>query len=155
MRLRYLVLALALALPAQAQNEAPPFSDPALYRLPQREGIVPWRLLAQVKPVKVQDRLLPQYSDGVIALDQKTIRIQGFMLPLEVGDRQRHFLLSAIPQSCPFHVHIGGAETLVEVKASKPVAFTWDAVVMAGRLSVLKDDPDGVLYRLTEAVQSQ
>jgi uncharacterized protein len=155
MRLRYLVLALALAPPAQAQNEAPPFSDPALYRLPEREGIVPWRLLAQVKPVKVQDRLLPQYSDGVIALDQKTIRIQGFMLPLEVGDRQRHFLLSAIPQSCPFHVHIGGAETLVEVKASKPVAFTWDAVVMAGRLSVLKDDPDGVLYRLTEAVQSQ
>jgi uncharacterized protein len=160
MVIRSLVLALAVALPAQAQNllgqpEVPPGSDPALYRLPEREDIVPWRLLAQVKPVKVKDRLLPEYSDAVLALNQETVRIQGFMLPLEVGDKQTHFLLSAIPQSCPFHLHIGGAESLVEVKSSKPVVFTWNAVVMTGKLSVLKDDPDGVLYRLTDAVQSQ
>ena len=157
---RWLVLVLAVSLPVQAQNnapppEVPPGSDVAAYRLPERKDIVSWTLLAQVVPVKVNDRVLPQYSDAVIALDQKTVKVQGFMLPLEVGDKQSHFLLSSVPQSCPFHVHVPGAESLIEVRTSKPVKFTWDGVILMGKLAVLRNDPDGVLYRLTDAVESK
>ena len=157
---RFLIVALALALPAQAQNklgqpEVPPGSDPAAYRLPERKDIVSWKLLSQVEPIKVGDRLLPQYSDAVLALDQKTVKVQGFMLPLETGAKVSHFLLSAIPQSCPFHVHVGGAESLIEVRSTKPMSFTWDGVVLTGKLSVLKSDPEGVLYRLTDAVEAK
>lgn len=160
MILRSLVLALVVALPVQAQNklgqpEVPPGSDPSVYRLPERKNIVSWKLLAQVEPVKINDKLVPHYSDAVLALDQKTVKVHGFMLPLETGAKISHFLLSAIPQSCPFHVHVGGAESLIEVRTTKPLAFTWDGVILSGKLSVLKNDPEGVLYRLTDAVESK
>ena len=160
MLVRFLILTIALALPAQAQNklaqpEVPPGSDSAAYRLPERKDVISWKLLSQVEPIKIKDRLLPQFSDAVLALDQKTVKVQGFMLPLETGAKVRHFLLSAIPQSCPFHVHIGGAESLIEVRTTQPMAFTWDGVILAGKLSVLKDDPEGVLYRLTDAIESK
>jgi hypothetical protein len=160
MIIRSLALAVFLALPVHAQNklgqlELPPGADAAAYRLPERKDIVSWKLLSQVEPVKVKDKLLPQFSDAVLELDQKTVKVQGFMLPLEVGAKISRFLLSAISQSCPFHLHVGGAESLIEVRTTKPVAFTWDGVILSGKLSVLKNDPDGVLYRLTDAVEAK
>lgn len=160
MIIRSLVLVLALALPVHAQNkpsqpEVPPGSDPAAYRLPERNDVVSWKLLSQVQPVKVNDRILPQFSDAVLALDQKAVKVQGFILPLETGAKISLFLLSAIPQSCPFHVHVGGAESLIEIRTTNPMAFTWDGVILTGKLSVLKNDPEGVLYRLTDATETK
>ena len=160
MLLRSVFLALVLAMPAQAQDklrqpEVPPGSDAAAYMLPEREGVVSWKLFAQVKPVKMKDRIVPHFDDAVLALDQKIVKVQGFMLPLETGAKVSHFLLSKIPQSCPFHLHLGGAESLVEVRTMKPMAFTWDGVLLSGKLSVLKNDPDGILYRLTEAGEAK
>lgn len=160
MIVRSLVMALAVALPAHAQNkfgqpEVPPGSDPASYMLLERKDIVSWKLLAQVEAVKMKDKLVPHFSDAVLALDQKNVKVQGFMLPLQTGAKISHFLLSAIPQSCPFHVHVGGAESLIEVKTTKPMAFTWDGVILTGKLSVLKNDPEGVIYRLTDATEAK
>ena len=106
-------------------------------------------------PIEIEERIPPQYSDAVLALDQKTVKVQGFMLPLEAGDEQRRFFLSAVPANVLLNLHSGGAERVVEVKAAKPVPFTREAVVMTGRLAVLKEDLDGVLYRLTEASESR
>lgn len=160
MMIRSLVLALALVAQVYAQSmpaqpEAPPGSDAAAYRLPERKDVVSWKLLSQVEAVKVKDKLVPQFSDAVLALDQRKVKVQGFMLPLEAGAKISHFLLSAIPQSCPFHLHTGGAESLIEVRTTKPVAFTWDGVVFSGKLAVLEDDPEGVIYRLTEATETK
>lgn len=160
MIVRALIFVLAAIPSAWAQNklgqpEVPPGSDAAAYRMPERKDIVSWKLLSQVEPIKIKDRLVPQFSDAVLALDQKTVKVQGFMLPLEAGAKVSHFLLAAIPQSCPFHLHVGGAESVVEVRTAKPMAFTWDGVVLTGKLSVLKSDPEGVLYRLTDAVEAK
>ena len=119
--------------------------------LPERKDIVSWRVLAQVELVKVKDRYQPQFSAGVAALDAKEVKVQGFMMPLEMGDKQSHFILSAMPQDCSFCMP-GGPESLVEVKTKKPLAYGVEAVVLSGRLAVLKDDPTGVFYRLTDAV---
>jgi hypothetical protein len=75
------------------------------------------------------------------------------MMPLQTGDKQTHFVLSAMPQTCAFCMP-GGPEQLVEVKARQAVKYTFEPVVVTGRLAVLKDDPTGVFYRLTEAVQA-
>ena len=119
--------------------------------LPDRKDVVSWKLLAQVELVKVKDRYQPQFSSGVAALDAKEIKVQGFMMPLEMGDKQSHFILSSTPQSCAFCMP-GGPESLVEVKMKKPVAYGMEPVVLTGKLAVLKDDPTGVFYRLTDAV---
>jgi hypothetical protein len=128
--------------------------DPNSKPLPERKDVVSWRLLAQVELVKVKDRYQPQFSSGVAALDAKEVKLQGFMMPLEMGDKQSHFILSATPQSCAFCMP-GGPESLVEVKTKRPLAFGLEPVVLTGKLAVLKDDPTGVFYRLTDAVPAK
>jgi hypothetical protein len=32
-----------------------------------------------------------------------------------------------------------------------PVKYTFDALVVTGKLTVLKDDPSGIFYRITDA----
>jgi len=123
----------------------------AAQTLPERKDVVSWKLLAQVELVKVKDRFQPQFSAGVTALDAKEVKVQGFMMPLEMGDKQSHFILAATPQDCAFCMP-GGPESLVEVKTRQPVAYGMAPVVLSGKLAVLKDDPTGVFYRLTDAV---
>ena len=144
MRLSVLAFALALALPAQAQDFKP---------LPERKDVVSWKLLEKVQLVKQKDKYVPKFDNVVAALDQKEVKVQGFMMPLQVGDKQTHLVLSALPVTCSFCMP-GGPEQLVEVKTRQPVKYSFDPVTVSGKLSVLKDDPTGVFYRITDAVQA-
>ena len=150
--MKILVLLLAtLAFPALAQHQVPQGVDPnAFTPLPERKDVVSWKTLSQVELVKAKDRYVPQFAATVTALDQKQVKMQGFMLPLQMGDKQSHFVLAAMPQTCSFCMP-GGPESMVEVKMKTPVKYTFDAVVLSGKLTVLKDDPTGIFYRLTEA----
>ena len=139
----WIAIALFAATSAVAQTPPQP--------LPERKDVVSWKLLAQVELVKVKDRYQPQFSSGVAALDAKEVKIQGFMMPLEMGDKQSHFILSATPQDCSFCMP-GGPESLVEVKTKTPMAYGVAPVILSGKLAVLKSDPTGVFYRLTDAV---
>lgn len=141
MRIALAALALVLATAALAQVPA------------ERKDVLSWKLLAEVDLVKQKDKYGPQFSPGLVVLDQKEVKIQGFMVPLENGAQQTHFVLTAMPQTCAFCMP-GGPEQFVEVKARKPVKYGFEPIVVSGRLTLLKDDPTGVFYRLTDAVQS-
>jgi hypothetical protein len=146
-----LLAALAMSLPAYAQHQAPPGVDPSQFKpLPDRKDVLSWKLLAQVELVKQKDRYVPQFSANVTALDKKEVKLQGFMMPLEMGDKQSHFVLAAMPTTCAFCMP-GGPESMVEVKMKTPVKYSFDALVVTGKLSVLKDDPSGIFYRITDA----
>jgi len=155
MNARILFLALAVAFPlmfpAWAQHSMNPMDPSQVKPLPDRKDVVSWKTLAQVELVKVKDRYVPQFASSVASLDQKTVKMQGFMMPLQTGDKQSHFVLSAMPTTCSFCLP-GGPESLVEVKAKTPVKYTFEPVILTGKLTVLKDDPAGVFYRLTDAV---
>jgi hypothetical protein len=84
-------------------------------------------------------------------LNQKTQRIQGFMMPLDPGEKQRHFLISSVPLTCAFCLP-GGPESMVEVTTKTPVRYSMEPVVVEGKFAVLADDPYGMYYRMTEAV---
>lgn len=143
---------LSLALPTWAQHTAPPGVDPnaSLQPLPERKDVVSWKTLAQVELVKQKDRYVPQFSSSVAALDKKDVKLQGFMMPLEMGEKQSHFVLAAMPTTCAFCMP-GGPESMVEVKMKTPVKYSFDALVVSGKLTVLKDDPSGIFYRITDA----
>jgi uncharacterized protein len=150
-----LAVLLAFAVPGLAQHQAPPGVDPNQFKpLPERKDVVSWKLLSQVELVKQKDRYVPQFAKDVSALDQKEVKVQGFMMPLQVGDKQSHFVLTAMPQSCSFCLP-GGPESMVEVKSKTPVKYTFEPVVLTGKLAILKDDPTGVFYRLTDAVPTK
>jgi hypothetical protein len=132
--------------PFGGQAGAQPLVSPPLPVVP---GTVPWDLLGQVKTVRVKDRFLPEFPPSVRKLDRQEVRLVGFMLPLQTGERQSHFLLTVTSQTCAFCIP-AGPEGIVEVKAKTPVKVTFDPIVVAGRLEVLRDDPMGVYYRLSE-----
>ena len=119
--------------------------------LQDRADVLPWSLLTAVKTKTEKNRVLPVFPGTVQALNQKSQRVQGFMMPLEAGEKQKHFLLSSVPLTCSFCVP-GGPESMVEVKTKTPVKYSMEAVVVEGQFAVLKDDPYGLYYRITDAV---
>jgi len=118
--------------------------------LPEIKGVVSWKTLAEVTPVKQKDKFVPSFSRGIAALDNKEVRLQGFMMPLEVGERQKNFILTSTPPGCAFCLP-GGPDAIVEVRAKTPIKYGMEPVVLSGKFSVLKDDPTGLYYRLTDA----
>jgi hypothetical protein len=63
---------------------------------------------------------------------------------------QKRFLLSANVPTCPFCLP-GGPESLIEVLCRKRIAFSTEPIVISGTLWVLRDDPNGLWYRVKEA----
>ena len=131
-----MVAALALAFPLSAQE------------------VVSWKTFGQVEMTRSATRMIPRFPETLAALDQKEVKVQGFMLPLDMGEKHALFILSAVPPTCSFCMP-GGPEAVVEVRAKRPLAYTESAVTVSGRLSVLKDDPTGIFYRLTDAVPAK
>ena len=119
--------------------------------LPQRQDVVPWSVLTAVTTKPEKNKLVPVFTKEQLALAQKPQRVQGFMMPLEPGEKQSHFLLSSVPLTCGFCVP-GGPESMVEVKTKEPVKYTLEPVVVEGKFATLVNDEYGLYYRVTEAV---
>lgn len=118
--------------------------------LSARDDVVAWSVLTAVKTKMANNRILPVFTINQLALHQKTQRVQGFMMPLDPGATQRHFLLSSVPLTCAFCLP-GGPESMVEVKTKTPVKYSMEPVVVEGRFQVLNDDSFGMYYRMTDA----
>jgi uncharacterized protein len=143
------VSALDSSVPASGLPSASQFSSTML---PERNDVVSWQTLANLGAVERNRRMIPVFSDEILALDNRAEKVQGFMIPLEVGDKQKHFLLAAVPAHCPFCLP-AGPEAIVEIQAKSGVSYTFEPLLMVGKFAVLRDDPGGVFYRLTEATQ--
>lgn len=115
-----------------------------------RADVVPWSVLTDVSVKFKKPLIITTYSDAVKKLNGTTVKVQGYMTPLEPGSTHTHFLLLSVPPTCPFCVP-GGAESMVEVRTTAPVKFTLNALVVQGRLHVLEQDPQGLYYRMTGA----
>ena len=99
-------------------NGLPSAADFSASLLPDVSGVVSWKTLAQVQPVvKRGGKMVPEFSKEIFALDNQTVSVCGFMMPLNMTSQQQHFLLSAVPASCPFCMP-AGPEAIVESSAS-------------------------------------
>ncbi len=119
--------------------------------LTARNDVVPWSVLTAIKLKRENNKIAPVFNVEQMALRQKTVRVQGFMMPLDPGEKQTHFLISSVPLSCNFCLP-GGPESMVEVKTKTAVRYSMEPLVVEGRFSVLEDDPYGLYYRLSDAV---
>ncbi len=114
-----------------------------------------WESLMEVEYEEVDTpkgkQWIPQFTQDVQALNQKSVRISGYMIPLGFAEEQTHFLVSAWPgDGCYFHLP-GGPNSVIEVKAQRGVEFTYDTIEVEGKLELLQDDPYGLLYRMVDA----
>lgn len=138
--------------PAPITGQGPGYHDPRspFAPLEERDGVLSWKLLSSVQTRVEKNRVVPSYPAAVQALNERTVRVQGFMLPLEPGDKQRHFLISSVPTTCSFCVP-AGPEGLIEVRSKTPVKYTLEPVLLEGKLAVLNNDPYGLFYRVVDA----
>lgn len=148
------MLAAALA-PGAALAQAPvqPPHDPLTQMLPDAKGAVPWSLLSKTAIRKIDGKLGPDFPAPLKPLNGKTVKLQGYILPLEAGQTHKRFLLSAWSPSCPFCL-TAGPEAMIEVKARKDVKYSLDPVVVQGRFELLDNDPAGMFFRLVDAEPS-
>lgn len=133
--------------------QAAPASEPPSFFAPLTEipGVVSWKLLGQATTVKAKKgRMVPHYTQAISALDNTEVKVQGFMMPLEPGQKQKHFLLTVTSASCPFCLP-AGPEGVVEIRSRTPVKFSYAPFIVQGRLKVLASDPMGLYYRMTDA----
>ena len=119
--------------------------------LPARGDVLPWSVLTEATTKTVKNRVLPVFPASVQAMHNTTQRLQGFMMPLNTGERQTYFLLTSVPLTCSFCLP-GGPQSMVEVKTKTAVKYSLEPVVMEGKFTVLADDPYGLFYRMTDAV---
>lgn len=120
-----------------------------------------WLKLMKIKWVEKYNRkykthmLYPKFNKSVLALDGKTITIEGHLIPTELyaGDG-KFVVLSALPfKSCYF---CGGAgpESVMEVHLKrKRTTFHSKKITFKGRLELNHNDPDHLIYLLKDAVQ--
>ena len=150
-----LALSMAVCTSAWAQQKAPAAGKDAAAKnpaidaplppsqwndkpLPEMKGVLSWKTLGEVKPVKQKDKFVPEFAKAVSALDNKEVKIQGFMMPLDMGEKQARFILSALPPSCSFCLP-GGPEQMGS--ASQVAGQMASSLLLTGKLAVLKDDP--------------
>ena len=83
-------VALNTGVAAHGPADALPNTRPGI--LPERAGVVSWKTLAQVEPVKKDGKMVPGFSKEILGLDRTDVKVQGFMIPLDIGDKQKRFL---------------------------------------------------------------
>ncbi len=151
-------LLILAAVPAHAITPGPVLrpSESVWQAAPTPKGGVSWALLESTRETTRLDankliRSKPVFPPAVKALAGKRIRVNGYMLPLENGERQSRFVLLAYPPDCPFHLNPAPMQ-FIEVRARKPVAVSFDVKTIEGTLTLLGEDEQGIFYRFTEAV---
>lgn len=116
-----------------------------------------WPTMARVTFTKEYDELLglkvdkPVFSEAVQALDGETVTLRGYVIPTEGYKSHEEFVFSAYPYASCFFCGGAGPETVVEVLAKAPIAYSADAVTLTGKLVLNGDDPNALMYRLEEA----
>jgi uncharacterized protein len=118
--------------------------------LQERADVLPWTVLTDVKTKNIKGSIVPVFNVQQMALNQHKQRVQGFMMPLDPGEKQTHFLLSSVPLNCGFCTP-GGPESMVEVRTKTAVKYSMEPVVVEGNFQVLVNDPFGVYYKIADA----
>lgn len=114
------------------------------------EGGIAWDELMQAQLEYKDMNLVASFPENIRSRAGDTVKISGFMMPLEPDFKQKHFLLTSNPPSCFFHVP-GGPAGSVEVLAAEGIEVSWDPVVIEGRFEPQETSELGVVYRLHDA----
>lgn len=126
-------------------------------------GATNFKVFGKTKQIDIQGKTAdgydfqyykPEFTPEVTALNGKQVTVKGFMFPLDETEKQKLFLIGPFPVSCPFQYHVGPS-LVIEVHADKhPVMFSYDAIVISGKLQLVDEDPDNnIFYRLLDARQ--
>jgi uncharacterized protein len=159
MKKLYLFGALLLALPVAAQsNKAAPPAQHQWQTAPKVQGALGWDVLMKTKEKekKIDGAwyIIPDFAREVRAFNSKTVKVNGYMLPLKASETQADFVLMAYPPDCPFCL-TAGSQGWMLVKPIKPIKYKREPMLLQGRLELVEFDPEGTFYKLHDAQIAQ
>ncbi len=119
--------------------------------LPQSKDSM-WKTLGETKVAFNHDAgtYSAKIPEPVKALDRKTIKISGFMLPLEAEEKFKHFLLSKRTPTCPY-CPPGEPNEIIEVYADQATEWDDNLVTYEGTFELVNNQDLGVFFKLTKA----
>ena len=116
-----------------------------------------WKTLSKITYKKEYDEFLgfkidvPVFGDDVKALDGETVRVKGYIIPVEGYKSHTEFILSAFPYNMCFFCGGAGPETVMEVESLEPVEYSSEQVVLEGKLQLNDADINRLMYLLVDA----
>lgn len=120
-------------------------------------GGTSWKLLEQTK---LNDRTdaktgviytKPIFAAGVKALEGKTVKVAGWMMPIDNGKLQKRWIMLGYPPGCPFHMH-ALPNQYIEILSPAGVPVNETKVhIMTGTLKLTGFDESGIFYQLRGA----
>lgn len=116
-----------------------------------------WKTLSKITYKKEYDEMLgfkvdvPVFSKDVQSLEGKTITIKGYIIPVEGYKSHKEFIFSAYPYNMCFFCGGAGPETVMEIKAKSPVAYTAEPVTLKGILQLNSTDINRLMFSLSNA----
>lgn len=92
-----------------------------------------------------------QFSSSLKELKGRKVILKGYMYPLDVGDKQKHFMLSYYPIAACFFCGGAGPESIVEIFPKEACTNTQKPLLLQGRLELNDEDPSKMFFILHEA----
>lgn len=92
----------------------------------------------------------PKFSSDIEAYDGKEILMRGYMFPLQDNEQQERFLFGPFPMTCPFHYHVP-TTLVIEAFVKEPVPFTYDPIIVRGRLELVGNLGHEPYYRMHDS----
>jgi len=113
--------------------------------------LILWGQLAKVGLTRSSGRYHVTFLPPVSALDGKTVTLVGFMTTVHPGTLHTQFLLSDRPILCRDCHSAPDPSGIVEVNIRVAEPATTSPVRVQGKLQLVKDNPNGLIYRLLDA----
>jgi len=127
-RLLILTILLLTGLSAAAQH------DP----LDQMESSE-WNIISgvEMKVVKPTE-IYPVYSQEIKRYENKPFELEGYIVPMKDGLKQRRFMFSTLPINQCFYCGQNGIAMMVLVEMDQPIEFTYKPIAIKGILRLGK-----------------
>lgn len=124
-------------------------------------GALDWHLFAQTKEIKQEGKtpdgfdymyFSPEFPEALKEMNGQTIKIKGYMFPLDESEDQSLFLFGPFPLSCPFQYHVRPSLTIEAHADKQPIKFNYDPIIITGTLKLIdQDEENSTFYRLLDA----
>lgn len=129
----------------------------SFYLIGQTDNV--WKSLSKISYKKEYDELMgfkidkPVFSDAIKAMDGKTIKVKGYIIPVEGYKSHKEFIFSAFPYSMCFFCGGAGPESVMEVESKEPIKYTAESITLQGTLRLNADDINRLMFKIDNAVK--
>lgn len=96
-----------------------------------------WSIIGNIKTKYVKGTgTIVTFPETVKKFDNRPFRLEGYMIPIKVGQKQTRFMLASLPINQCFYCGQNGVPMMVMVEMAEPITYSKDPVAVKGILKL-------------------